>query len=180
MAIRTKDISPEDSIVEQLAEFIMESETHFAQSSKEAVDRFAPYLQTKTVVDLGCGDGASVPFFNGHGVEVVGVDVNELKLSKNPTKTIHSDIVSYLKKNNHIPNIFCHHALEHLPNPQKVLDLISKKLDGKLYIEVPANDEVHSVHHASFDSPEDLLPKGFKFLERGISQDELYIIAERI
>jgi hypothetical protein len=85
------------------------------------------------------------------------------------------------KKDNSIPNIFSHHALEHLPNPQDVLNLISKKLKsgGYIYFEVPANDHIHSVHHATFDSPEDLLPPGFEIVETSNSKTEHYIIARK-
>lgn len=181
MAIQSKDITPLESQIEQLGTYIMESQTDFVNSSKQAVERFVPHLKSKKVVDLGCGDGAATKFFKENDVEVTGVDINMVKLSLNPTKTVNTDIVSYLKKHKDIPNIFCHHALEHLPNPQLVLDLISNRLKkgGLIYIEVPANDHIHTVHHSTFDSPEDLLPRGFKIIEQGSEQEEHYLIARK-
>ena len=183
MAITTADLSPEESIKEQLGTYIMESQTHFAQSSQQGVERLVPHLTNKRVVDLGCGDGASTKFFTEHGVKVIGVDINQEKLDLNQTATICDDMVSYLKKqpDNSIPNIFCHHALEHLPNPQEVLDLISKKLPtgGVIYIEVPDEGAPHEVHHASFGSAEDLLPEGFEVVEQNTENGEHYLIARK-
>lgn len=183
MAVRTADITPSESIKQNLSEYVLESETPFAESSKQAVSRFMRYLNIKKVVDLGCGDGAATPYFKEAGVLVIGVDINSEKLKLNPTKTIQSDMVSYLEsqKDNAVPNIFIHHALEHVPNPQKILDLIKQKLKvgGWLYIEVPAKDFLHSVHHATFDSPEDLLPEGFEQIESG-GIEEHYLIARKV
>ena len=110
---------------------------------------------------------------------MLGVDINQVKLDRNPAETVCDNMVDYLKKAKKLPNIFIHHALEHVPNPQEVLDLISKKLEGLLYIEVPANDHLHSVHHAIFDNPDDLLPKGFKVVEKATIDDEHYLIARK-
>ena len=181
MAITTKDISPADSMAVQLQDFVLEAGTHYADSSREAVKRFLPYLEVKEVVDLGCGDGAATPFFKEAGVAVIGVDINETKLSLNPTITVTRDIVTYLDAYSDIPNIFMHHALEHLPNPEKVLGLIGKKLANKgcVYIEVPAEDHIHSVHHSTFGSPKDILPEGLELLESG-TDDAHYIIARKV
>lgn len=168
-------------MIEQLGDFVLEANTHYADSSRIAVQRFVPHLKKKEVIDLGCGDGAATPFFKENDIKVTGVDINETKLSINPTKTISKDMASYLKANKDIPNIFCHHALEHLPNPQVVIDLISYRLKkgGFVYLEVPANDHIHSVHHSTFDSPDDLLPKGFEVVEKGSDQEEHYLIARK-
>lgn len=184
MAIVTKDIDPEESMRQQLHGAIREAGTHYADSSRDAVRRFLPYLRVKKVVDLGCGDGAATPFFEG--IEVIGVDINASKLADNPTKTIQDDIISYLRKqpNNSIPNIFTHHALEHLPNPQVAIDLIGKKLakGGYLYAEVPAFDDinVHAAHHSSFESPQDLLPAELEEVESDtVGHQEHYVIARK-
>lgn len=182
MAVHTKDITPEDSIKEQLETYSIEVGTPFENSSKEAVARFSLYLETLWVADLGCGDGAATKYFQEEGITVVGVDINQDKLDLNPTDLKEKmDIISYLKYCEDIPNIFMHHSLEHLPNPQKVLDLISEKLapGGYVYIEVPANDQVHSVHHSSFDTAGDIYPEGLELLEAETTVDEHYIIARK-
>lgn len=183
MAIITKDITPEESIAEQLEEFTLEVGTHYQESSKEAVNRMAPHIDHDTVVDLGCGDGASTEYFHQLGFRVIGVDVNDRKLELNQAdQTVKSDIVSYLEgeADRSIPNIFMHHSLEHLPNPEVVLALISKKIarGGIVYIEVPSNDTIHSVHHATFDSPEDLLPPNIAVVEIYKDKVEQYAITK--
>lgn len=182
MAIKTKDITPEESMEEQLREFVLEAGTHYANSSRTAVERLLTHPITGKVVDLGCGDGAATAFFGN--MEVVGVDINQQKLDlNNLADTVNQDIVGYLREqdDDSIDNIFSHHALEHLPNPQIVLDLIAKKLKpgGYIYLEVPANDHIHSVHHATFDSPDDLLPEGLERVEWGSGHDEHYVIARK-
>lgn len=183
MAVKSKKITVIKSIMVQLNNFILEANTNYAESSREAVGHFVKYLENKRVVDLGCGDGAATPFFTDAGVKVIGVDINEYKLSLNPTKTIVNDIVSYLQSqpNNSIPNIFCHHVLEHLPNPKTALKLISDKLakGGFVYIEVPADDHIHSVHHSTFDGPDDILPQGLETVEK-ITTDAHYVIAKKL
>lgn len=183
MAVKTKDITYEDSMMEQMGEYVLEAGTHYATSSKEAVQRFVKYLDNKRVVDLGCGDGAATPFFKEADVKVIGVDINQGKLKLNPTPTIKDDMIGYLKAqpDNSIPNIFCHHALEHLPIPDVVLKLISEKLaaGGYVYIEVPAGDIIHSVHHSTFDSPEDITPPDLEVVEQDSPQDEHYVIARK-
>jgi SAM-dependent methyltransferase len=182
MAIRTKDISADDSMKEQLQEFVLEANTHYADSSRTAANRLLSFPITGKIVDLGCGDGAVTPFLANF--EVIGVDINQKKLDLNTlATTVKDDIVGYLKKqsDNSIDNIFSHHALEHLPNPQMALDLIGKKLKpgGYVYLEVPANDHIHSVHHATFDTPDDLLPLGLEKVEVGSGHDEHYLIARK-
>lgn len=182
MAITTAKLSPEESIHQQLQTWAFETESNFINSSKEAVARFAPKLPSKsTVIDLGCGDGAATPFFKEAGIEVIGVDINQAKLDRNPTTTVCDTIANYLQRTKTLSNIFIHHALEHLPNPQEVLDLISRKLNsgGLVYIEVPADDHIHSVHHSTFDSPDDLLPEGFIVVEKDTVGGEHYLIARK-
>lgn len=183
MAITTLDISPEDSIKQQLETWEFEKATNFINSSRQAVERFVVHLPLKSVViDLGCGDGAATEFFKEAGMTVIGVDVNRKKLAKNNTKTVRTDMVSYLEKAKSVPNVFIHHALEHLPNPQEVLDLIEQKLEwnGRLYVEVPEGDHLHSVHHATFDTPEDLCPKSFRIIDQGTGDGEQYVIARKV
>lgn len=182
MAIGTADITPEESIKEQLGVYVMEVGTDFASSSAQGVDRLMNHLSVKQVVDLGAGDGAATKPFVDAGVEVIAVDINQTKLDANPATTVCTDMVSYLKDqpDNSIANIFCHHALEHIPNPEDVLELIAKKLapGGLVYIEVPNNDGVHSVHHSSFETTDDLLPPGFEAVESQTT-DEHYLIARK-
>lgn len=182
MAINTRDISVADSIAEQKQDYVLEAGTHYADSSRQAVERFQRYVKDGHVVDLGCGDGAATEFFN-KDITLLGVDVNPYKLEKNPANSVCKDMVGFLSAldDDSIPALFSHHALEHLPNPQDVLNLIADKMEpgGTVYLEVPANDHIHSVHHATFDSPEDLLPKGFEMLESGSDGQEHYILARK-
>lgn len=180
--ITQSDITPQASIEEQLKTYAFEVGSQWQESSIEAVRRFSRYLKPKdTIIDLGCGDGAATKAFQDKDFTVIGVDINSKKLKQNPTETVCADMVTYLKDNNQIPNIFIHQALEHLPNPQEVLVLIHEKLleGGLVYIEVPNNDELHSVHHSTFDRPEDLLPIGFEVIEQSSDNLEHYLIARK-
>ncbi len=179
--INTANITPEESLRQQLETWCFEVGTDFENSSKEAVGRFTTHLPPRSkVVDLGCGDGAATKYFIETGCTVIGVDINKTKLANNTADTVCSTMIDYLKKSKP-DNIFTHHTLEHVPNPQEVLDFISKKLKpgGLFYAEVPAGDHLHSVHHATFGDPDDLLPGGFEVLEKGTTGGEHYMIAKK-
>lgn len=142
----------------------------FSQWNKEAVERMIPHLSDKRVLDLGCGDGVAIDAFIEHGVECIGVDLNPKKLAHVKAPTACIDYLSYLKKlpNNSVPNIFMHHSLEHVPNPEDVLEQIGRvlKRGGVWFCIVPAElgRELHDTHYAMFDDAAELLPEGLEVI----------------
>lgn len=156
--------SPEESIEHNLRTFTFEVGSQYEVFSRDSVELFDRYITSKRVIDLGCGDGAATKRFLELGYDVTGVDINNAKLMCMPDKAIliRTDFVTYLKTlaDNSQDNIFCHHALEHFSQPEVVLAEISRVLKpgGWWFCAVPRNDGIYSVHHASFENVNELIP----------------------
>lgn len=169
------NITPEDSINDNLEHWCYEVGTHYEEFSKESAKRFIAYIKKQSVIDLGCGDGAATKVFIKNGNPTTAVDINPEKLNKITGATlVNKDFLTYLTKP--VDNIFCHHALEHFVDYQQVLDRIGKYLKkGKYcYIAVPKNDKPHSVHHVAFESIDELLPPGLTLIDSGESDNKTW------
>lgn len=169
--MRQLDASHKESIKGNLAHWCYEVDSEFQQVNDAAVEEAYDliYKLDLRVVELGCGDGASLRKFQELGVTTVGVDINADKLDRAVGETIKADMVDYLwgVKNNSIPNIFMHHSLEHIIKVEELLNLVSAKLakGGIFYCVVPADDTPNTVHYTAFDSAEELLPPGLEPIE---------------
>lgn len=161
------NITPEQSIQENLDTWCFEVGSRFEQSSVDAVKEFANIALFKSVCDIGAGDGASTKVLDELGFEVTAVDINLEKLLK--IKNFNKKIIikcmpaiKFLKETNSISNFFSHHSLEHMIDAEEIIKLAGQKLKigGLYYVTVPAGDYLHSVHHVVFENAEELLPKG--------------------
>lgn len=161
-----KDIGHEQSIKENLAEYILEVGTNFEQMSIEAVNFMDNYATVKEVIDLGCGDGAAYNEFARLGYKVTGVDINERKLGQIKGKTICSDFMTHLKhlKSASVENIFSHHAMEHYPFYEQVLAEIARVLKpgGYSLVICPFEGGFRGTHHAVYSHAEHLIPPEFE------------------
>lgn len=183
---QTLNITPDESIQQNLNQWCYEVGTHYEDYSKLAAKRFIEYIKKQPVVDLGSGDGAATSVFIKNGNPTTAVDINQSKLDKidKQATKVCKDALSYLQYIK-LGNIFCHHALEHMVNYQDILDVIGQNLQkGKYcYIAVPKGDHPHEVHHVAFESAEELIPPGLEVIELGESDDtswpEYYMIARQ-
>lgn len=162
------NISPEESVLQNLEAWCFEVGSRFEQASVQAARDFADMGPGPgTVCDLGSGDGAATRELVGLGFDVHAVDVNGTKLGHiSELATTHeTDAVNYLTENA-VDNVFAHHSLEHMVDVERVLQLISQSLKpgGLYYAIVPAGDHLHSVHHVVFESHEELLPAGLALI----------------
>lgn len=181
------DITPEESIQQNLNHWCLEVGSEFEKHSIKAANKFIKYINKETVVDLGCGDGAATNVFLKNGNKVIAVDINKEKLKHINKKAdiICQDAISYMKYTV-LQNVFMHHALEHIVNYQEVLDSISKKLvkNGYCYIAVPKGDKPHSVHHVAFSSIEEITPPGLTIIDSNAVDDnewpEYWVIAKKV
>lgn len=170
--MKTLDITPEDSIKHNLSEWCYEVGSEYEKHSRKSAERFIGYINKQPVVDLGSGDGAATNVFVANGNPTTAVDINPEKLAKiRSATTEQTDFLTYLSKP--VDNIFMHHSLEHCPNPMEILSLIAKHLKrgSYCYIAVPKGDEPHSVHHAAFESVDEIVPPGLEVIESGESDD---------
>lgn len=110
-----------------------------------ALDRYnflKNYIQgSKTVIEIGCNDGANLYPFHQNGFKVAGFDLDEdsLKIGREFGIDLRSeDCFDYLDKNK-TDIIILSHFLEHLIDPLNFLNSLHNKLEtGSLvFVEVP-------------------------------------------
>lgn len=176
------NISPEDSIQQNLDGWCLEVGSAYEKYSVKSAKKFIEYIGREPVVDLGSGDGAGTRVFVENGNPTIAVDINPTKLEKiKGAELVNEDFLTFLNKP--VDNIFMHHSLEHFVNYQEVLDRIAEYLKGYCYIAVPRGDHLHSVHHVAFESVEEIIPPGLEVVESGESDDsewpEFWVIARK-
>lgn len=181
---RKQELTHQESIQDNLEKWCFEVGTIYENHSIKAATKFIKYIKKSPVVDLGAGDGAGTGVFIKNSNHTTAVDINPEKLMKIKGATLElTDFLGYLKKP--VDNIFCHHALEHYVDYEKVLKAIGKwlKKGCYCYIAVPKNDTPHSVHHVAFDSYKEIIPPNTELIEHGESDDmawpEYYVIVRK-
>lgn len=159
------NLTPDESIKQNLETWCFEVGTHFEGYSIAAANEFIKYIGKQRVADVGAGDGAATKVFRKNGNPTVAVDINVHKLAEIGGETEVADFITYLSKP--LDNIFMHHSLEHYSDPATVLRILGDNLkQGKhFYIAVPKGDSLHSVHHAVFESLDELYPPRTEILE---------------
>lgn len=176
--MKSAPLTVKEGIDANLAHWCWEKGTHFEQYAKEAGEYFMSHNPVGEIIDLGGGDGAS-------GLNATYVDINQAKLDKiEGHKTVCMDILSYLKSQKSIDNVFSHAVIEHLPNPKEVLDLIGKKLKkGGLCLIIVPTSGMYSVHLSEFEKPEELVPEGCEAVElqtRTRGEQEYWALSKKI
>lgn len=115
------------------------------QSIAKAVWEFVPSCSSP-LLDIGCGSSPII----SHYPNATGIDINKEKLiflqNKLPTvtlKAMSADAMSFDR--NSFNYILCVELLEHLPNPEKTIALISYilKPTGKVVIATPDYSRIH-------------------------------------
>lgn len=153
----------EEAIEENLEHYCMETDyAEFTNRNADAVERFLPYMKVKSVVDLGCGDGAAYAAFDG--CDYLGIDVNPVKLARHRGETVKQDMYTWLSEqsDNSVENVFSHHALEHTVEPWDIIQEIYRVLKpgGACFITVPRYVAIGAGEYSSFEGPENLVPGG--------------------
>lgn len=155
------ELTPEESIKGNLEGWCFEVGSEHEAHTRENAKLFSNYLTNNKVVDFGAGDGAANKGFPD-GTEITAVDINQEKLDKNTARfKINKDFVTYLKGVDSVDNLFMHHTLEHYVDYKTVLKLLTQKVKGAIFIAVPSRDDIHSSHHVSFGSVDEIVLPGF-------------------
>jgi SAM-dependent methyltransferase len=166
--MRQLDATHQESIEGNLGQWCYEVDSEFQQANNDAAEDAASYInpKNKVVIELGCGDGASLIKFHELGFATIGVDINADKLDRALGPKVKADMVDWLwgVKDNSLANIFMHHSIEHIINVDELIGLVTLKLakGGIFYCVTPADDTPNTVHYTAFDSAEELLPPGLK------------------
>ena len=102
----------------------------------------------RSVLEVGCGAGGILSYFNDKGFEVEGIDLGEEYIEYGKQKhnlNLHTTNLKDLKLINRPDIIIYSHVLEHLLNIEEELALIKSicKPHTKVYIEVPSLSQMH-------------------------------------
>lgn len=121
-----------------------EEENHFKNiflTRFLVANRFLKNKKEKRILDIGTSTGTMLDIFKEHGFETWGVEPSaSANIAKNKK---HKIIKNYFEKakipSNYFDVVIANHTLEHMKNPEKVLEKIHKilKTKGLLLIDVP-------------------------------------------
>ncbi len=105
----------------------------------------------RTFLDVGCATGYAVQVARGYGWESYGTDISEFatdyaRRERHLTGIYTGSLIELQLPSRHFDIIYCHHVLEHLPDPLENLCEMRRLLrqEGVLFVSVP---NLHSVKH---------------------------------
>jgi ubiquinone/menaquinone biosynthesis C-methylase UbiE len=142
------------AVYQNLAGHALKIETDINQS---CIERLKKSLQFGEVLDVGCGTGMLAHTLSG--VRYTGVDfVRHMtweSLESDQIKFIEATVEKLPFENGHFDYAICAHVLEHVRNPQKVLQEIARCCKSSMIVILPrersyrAGFNLH-VHHYSY------------------------------
>lgn len=99
------------------------------------------YKKTGKILDYGCGDGSFLKFMKNNNYSIIGYEPNSKALNNAIYKIGKENTINSLNdiENNSIDIITLWHVLEHISNPEKILNELKNKLkkNGILIIALP-------------------------------------------
>lgn len=93
-------------------------------------------LKNFNALDIGCGEGFFLKHLLDSGHQSIGLDLNDSAINRfNPSAAPHlvkgnvfESLDTFIEKNQKFDVIFLKHILEHLPNPEELLQKLKKVL----------------------------------------------------
>jgi len=175
-----------------------ERSDEYTNKHKKQTDRWKLALEYisngNRVLDIGCGIGEFLKYIDGERNDIMpyGVDISEYAIDEcNNSMNGVFDVIDLDKAKrmqfNKLDVAFCGETLEHVNNPQNVIDLAHKSLKdgGLLVITTPYLNGIESPEHVnSFDetSIETLLKGKFKILklEKIFDGRVMFVVGKRV
>ena len=141
-------------------------------------------LKNADILDLGCGGGLLTEQMHKHGANVVGLDASSktIKIAKKHAKEqnlkidyVNTNIEEYSNKKK-FDVIICFELIEHVPNPSKLIENISKiiKPGGKLFLST-INRNIYSFIFAKIIAEYvlNVIPQGTHSYEKFLKPSEI-------
>ena len=119
------------------------------------------FLGPGRVLDLGCGVGHSLDLLAPR--QSVGVDREPAALAGQPRETVVADMRALPFEEASFPSIICSHAIEHVPDPERLLAEAARVLEpqGTAIFTTPnrltfarADEIIDPYHYVEWDPPE--------------------------
>ena len=122
---------------------------------KSHIDRVIMKKNNAVILDVGCGDGR---LFREY--KVIGIDIDEEALKKNPNPTIKMNIAEEKLPfdDNTVDQIFCLEVLEHFKTVKNVVKVLKEfyrvlKFGGSLIIHTPNRERLNLVIRKILGNP---------------------------
>ncbi|MCB9202412.1 MAG: class I SAM-dependent methyltransferase [Flavobacteriales bacterium] len=139
------------------------------------------YSNKKTILDYGCGNGIFLEFMKSNGYSIQGFEPSNLG-KKETEKRLESTLIDNINEIKNTDIITLWHVLEHIENPDEILEKLKSKLnpngiilialpnyksyDAKYYKEFwAAWDVPRHIFHYSKDGAVNYFSKKFKLID---------------
>jgi SAM-dependent methyltransferase len=145
------------------------------------------FPDTRNVLEIGSGNGKMLKFFSNKGKYVLGTEMNKKIADEIKANTGLNIIPEYDLVNSKIKFdlIFLYHVLEHLVNPNQILDRLKKLLnvDGTIIITVPNTDsfqyKLFKKNWVHLDPPRHLFHFNFDSFKFLMNSNNLTVVASK-
>lgn len=121
-------------------------ESYLFNKKRRIISKVLKDFNTKSVIDIGCGDGGLAEILSTNIIKYVGVDISPTQISNAKKRVQRKEVlfkVGDACKMNFPENSFtaavCTDVIEHVQNPAKLLDTLKQIVvnDGYILISIP-------------------------------------------
>lgn len=128
------------------------------------------YSRNGKLLDYGCGNGIFLQFMKEKGFDVKGFEPNEI--ARNQAKEFGITLIDSLETDERFDVITLFHVLEHISNPEEILQKIKSLLNenGKLIIAIPNYKSFDAKYYKEFWAAYDVPRHIFHYSKNGAIQ----------
>jgi ubiquinone/menaquinone biosynthesis C-methylase UbiE len=150
----------------------------YVSSKMHAINQYITFSKEAKVLDVGCGNGHFLYFFDGHA-KAYGIDYSESMLRLNPAKKISlMDANCLAFDDNSFDIVFCHQILHHVTDIKNVINEMSRVSKKYVIIVEPNRNNPLSFLFALIVKEErNLLRFSIPYLKNRVCDCNLSIVA---